>query len=160
MEPWLLHWVRRGGQDCGSVPTLPAHCWPPLPLGPLSCAPWSLLIRVGLGTGNACPAGHLRGTNAYAPQICQVAAYRAARQQVPSHLCPPVSLRDLLGAPPGLQSLGQSPAALAWQFFDMRNCSAGGNAVLTLFSPRTVTTFSICELWLCFFHAACSSCYL
>lgn len=122
MAPWLLHWVRRGSQDCGSVPTLPAHCWLPLPLGgvllqPLSCAPWSLLLRVGLGTGNACPAGHLRGTNAYAPQTCWVAAYRAARQQVPSHLCPPVSLRDLLGAPPGPQSLGQSLAALAWQFF-------------------------------------------
>lgn len=78
----------------GSMPTLPAHRWPPLPLG----VRFSSLLAVPPGPccsewvwGRAAPAlaGHLRGTNAHAPQTFRVAVYRAARQQGPPHLCPP-----------------------------------------------------------------------
>lgn len=116
-------WVRRCGQDCGfhanfTCPPLATPSPGGVLLQPLSCAPWSLLLRVGLGTGSACPGGAPEGNKCTrSPDLpgCRLQGSKTAG--APSPVPTTVSLHDLLGAPPGFQSLGQSPEALAWQFF-------------------------------------------
>lgn len=114
----MLHLGQARWPHCGFHATLePAHRWPPLPLGVcfsslLAVPPGPCCPGVGLGTGSACPQGHLRGTNAHVPRPAGL-PHRAARQQgLPLHLCLP-QCHCMTSWAPGVPVLRTEPRGLS-----------------------------------------------